>query len=404
MIEELAKILSKFSRFESSSIRVVRVEESRFEKPYEYFEYTAEDKQVKFREPLIHVIDTIPISKYMDLYAIDSSSRVIDTPYVFIAVGAVTAVNRFKRRVLDYPNISSLLLGESMYDFIVVVPELEIRDSDIYIKLRELGITTCNPAGLTYTPTYNKYVILDELRLKLENIMLEKLLDIEHNSIVFLDGTIYYTPPLVYQANELHGVRDEHIEHYIRSWSILVSERIKLIDKLVREKGTSVYGIVKRLNKSNLLSRVDPLNISSGRVNDEVYLSITTSLLKRKYGVNKPFYIGPIEYNPGKTPVKLPTKQLYYVAIPRRGLHSNVNRYGDYAYYRIEVLRDLAGKTEDQEILTPILLDSLSTGSSLPLTLLLADNRAKKLSHALVNYILRAIGIPTESTRFYITL
>jgi len=400
MISGVAELIKALSMFTAGKERIARDDMSRIERLYDYLEYTMGEKQVVAREGGVKWIESLARNRYTNIYAVDSSSRVIDTPYVFVALGASTAVNRFIGYARDYPDLNAVLgakKGEK-YKYIAIVPEVEKKQAIKQYNAEEYGVITKNPAGYGYTPRYSKYVILDELRLMLENMILEEILNEDvHDSYVLIDGPIYFTPPLVYQVNELHGVKDELLNKYVEGWQILVSKRIKLVEKLNRENNVAVLGIVKRLNRSIILSKTDPLRIG-GRVNDQVYMSILSSMLARRENANKPFYLGPITYDPGNTPIELPRKDLYYIALPRRREYTKGAIYPDYVYYRVEAI---AGY---KDLLEPVIYDSLHSGSLLPLSILLADSRAKKLSTALVNYLLRATGIPSEATHQYISL
>ncbi len=398
MIDDLVNIIKNIKLEGFTDKKIVRDESSRFEKIYDYIEFTTEN-QVILKKLEIHEIGFDELRRrYNNIYAIDSSTRAIDTPYMFIGVGSATCINRFTGDSLEYPSITSIMAqGEKSYDYIVIIPEIEGFEKDLLDKLEEKKVITRNPAGIRYSPRYSKYVVLDELRLLLENKVLNMLLEKERyrDLYVFVDGPIYYTPPLVYQVNEMHGIRDDLVKYYIESWKVLVGIRVNIIDKLMREKNITVLGIVKRLNRSNILSRRDPVGLSSGNMSDEAYLSVLTTLWFKDKKIT-PYYIGPIIYDPGKLPVKLPKKTIYYIGIPRRRI-TNETDYRNYMFYRIEYVEGA------EENLEPVIYDSIHTGSILPLSILLADNRVKKITNALVNYFIRMTGLPGESTYQYIT-
>ena len=69
----------------------------------------------------------------------------------------------------------------------------------------------------------------------------------------------------------------------------------------------------------------------------------------------------------------------------------------NFMFYRTEYLWGLEAP------LDPILYDSVYTGSILPLSILLADNKVKKMTTGLLNYLLRSMGLSSESTYQYIT-
>lgn len=399
MIDYLINFIKNVDFSKLVNLRIVKNDESRRDKLYEYIDFVI-DGQVEKNKVEVREISVKETTLSLDnVYAIDSSSRTIDTPYLFIAIGSTTCINRFRNIFIDYPDIAGIFSSKSFnYKYIVLIPEVAGFSEIQYSELRNLGVIIDNPNGTTYDSKYSKYVVLDELRLRLENNILEILLSSDKtvDSIVFIDGAIYYTPPVIYNYNELHSTRDKYVREYIESWKTLITKRISLIDMLYRERNTTVIGIVKRLQRSNLLSKIDPLNISAGSINDETYLSIYVNKLSREHGV-KPYYIGPIVYNPSSSIIKLPVKKIYYFTIPRRISYLE-NIFKTHVFFRAEAIHG------DNEFIKPIIHDTLYSGSLIPLSILIADSRAKRISHVLTNYFLRKTGLPGETTSFYITL
>lgn len=398
-MNELIRFLEEVRKFPIDNKRIIRDEDSRRERIYEYIEHTVSEDQVRIKRiEFVEIKLNEQPKGYLEIYAIDSSSRVIDTPYIFLAIGAATIINRIKGYILDYPNIYHVLNNYDLkYKYAVIIPEVSNYPLEILDKLERKGVTNKNPIGIQYTPKYSKYVVLDELRLGLENTILEKTLQESsiRDSYIFIDGPIYYTPPLVYQLNEFHGVKDELLNVYVESWKYLIEKRVNLIDKLYKERNIIVLGVVKRLYRSNILSRIDPLRVSNGNINDEAYLSIVSTIRYQEL-TPKPFYIGPIIYDPGRITIKLPSKKLYYIGLPRRQVAGRTD-YRNYMFYRVETIHG------DDESLNPIIYDSIYSGSILPLSILLADNRAKKITNGMLNYLLRITNLPTDHTYQYIT-
>ncbi|MEM1846018.1 MAG: DNA double-strand break repair nuclease NurA [Desulfurococcaceae archaeon] len=399
MIDYLIDFIKNIDFNKLIDFKIVKNDESSRIKLYEYIDYVV-DKQIENnRVELREISIRESISRFDNIFAIDSSSRTVDTPYLFVAIGSTTCINRFRNIYIDYPDITSVFSKRNThYRYIVLIPEITGLSETQFNELKNNGIIIDNPNGIIYDSKYSKYVVLDELRLRLENNMLEIILsdDRIRDSYIFIDGAIYYTPPVIYHYNELHSIRDKYIKEYIESWKILVCRRIELINKLYSEKNNYVIGIVKRLQRSNLLSRIDPLNISTGSLNDETYLSIYIDKLIRENSV-KPYTIGPLLYNPSSDLVKLPVKRIYYFAIPRRtGLIENSLK--TYVFFRAEALYN------DNEWIKPIIYDTIYSGSTIPLSILLADSRARKITYAFTNYFILKTGLSRESTSFYITL
>jgi len=396
MINDLIEFIKSIKPGGLVEKKIVRDETSRTTHIYDYIEYMSINQVITSEFNIIDIEEYGQNVFINNIYGLDSSSRVIDTPYVFIAVGSATLINRFTGDCVDYPNITNVLTGGSGdYRYIVLIPEIEGFE-DRLEAIERLNVITRNPAGYPYNHKYNKYVVLDELRLSLENNILKQIIyeDKFKDIYLFIDGPVYYTPPLVYQLNEMHGVRDELIKQYVEAWRTLVSERVSILSKLMREKNITVIGIVKRLNKSNVLSRMDPLGISSKSMSDEAYLTVLSTI---RYSDRKvsPFVAGPLIYDPNLSSINLPRKTIYYIGVPRR--FSIDSLYKSFTFYRVEFIE---GSNID---LYPVIYDSVYSGSTLPLTILIADNKSKKMTAAVTNYIIRMTGLPYESTQYYIS-
>jgi hypothetical protein len=402
------KIFDKLEELlKNENITYTRNDESRVKKPYDFIEYVPENiSGVNEGNASIEFIDKDFVNNvkgYTCIYAIDSSSRVLDTPYFFISIGSASAINRFKGFVIDIPNINTLFAThiKGIDRFLALVPEIKPCKSDLFNYLRNIAYLE-NPLGKPYDPEYNKNIILDELRYRLENAILEKILNTNINdSIIFIDGPIYYVPPLK-SISKVEQI-DLFDEMYLDSWIILIKKRVNLVRKLI-ENNNLVIGVVKRLYKTILLSRIDPINIGSSRINDEAYLSIVVNTWVGGNNLGKPFYIGPISYVAKELyhKIDLPNKIIYYLGIPKRHIYS-YSGYQQYAFYRVEVLEHNSMNNTDY-ILKPVIYDSLKMGTILPLSIILVDQRVKKISSSITGYIARKLTIRGETTLRYLSL
>ncbi len=322
------------------------------------------------------------------IFAIDSSSRCIISPYFFIGIGAVSVYNRVTRKGYDCPDIISLLgrtRGEEDCCWLSIITE---ENTD----LTGLGyIRNTNPAGHAYDLDYNRSLLLNELRLTLENHALQHVLmkDEDFGDILLIDGPVYYVPSIIkFYLSPL--VNKEHNKKYNEAWKNIISSRLTLIEDLA-SKGIRIAGIVKRLEYARILSQIDPFDFkNTGNVNDQTYLSMTVSYVF-KNRLPTPFLLGPIRIKPrehGLPAMDFPDKYVFYVGIPRMKMMSRPNNY---IFYRIELLR------YEQDIIDHILMDSLGSGALLPLNILVVDKRVKQLTRALRNYLIRLLdeeGIP----------
>ncbi len=327
------------------------------------------------------------------IIGVDSSSRVVDTPYFFIGIGAVSALDRIFNRSIDCPDITLLYstiytpdnISDTDCKWLSLVPEVSI-DKNLLDFIMDRGfINIRSPAGIEYDHRYNKYAVLNELRLMLENRILYKLSEMGGWSrILLIDGPLYHTPSLFNLYIEKS--RPPELKPYIDSWRILLGERIKLLRRLI-DKGYRVLGVVKRLEYSRLLSRS---TISSGRyndLNDHAYLTITAYNVIKKYGGVKPFILGPFKLSPSRSGIDVFIsgvfdKIVYYVAIPRIKTMPTPNNY---IFYRVE------SASHDMGDIGVVLADSIGSGSAIPLSILLVDKRVKGLSRSLYYFITRVL-------------
>lgn len=392
-MKNLLRVVELLRKSVVEGFRVTREDAST--KPLELVE-EANPRQVDlFEKHLIKKFEVAPARPPRDLFAVDSSSRVVETPYVFLAIAAGTVHSRFTGKGIDVPSLASIVgVEEPPCRHIALVPEVESPREVAEAILSARGITTSNPLGVAYTSTYNKHALLAELRLSLEQCLLELFSSselAESGTILLLDGPLAYpTTPMLVEPRDFERVRI-----YVEAIELLNKKREQVVSKLA-EKGLQVISVVKRLHKSYILSLVDPASISPrGKVNDEAYLSTLVLTNSGLYG--QPFIVGPILVKQ-KPPCSL-NRIVWYIGFPRR-IYPLRGGLGNYVFYRVEVFE----KMISESVLNYIAYDSIHTGSLLPLSILVADRRVKKLTSSLVNYILYLTGLTEESTKQYISM
>jgi len=386
--EELRKIVSsgaKLTRLDSSSNPILLVEE-------------ASNRQIEvIGEKLVKTLEYTRLKPPSDLYALDSSSRVIETPYLFLAIGAGSVFSRFTGRGFDVPHASSILgLEEPLCRHILLVPEVEL-ESDILNSIMDIpGVLTKNPLGTQYSSYYNKHIALVELRLFIENCLLEKFHDsslVNDKPVLLIDGPLLYPKTIITEST--YPSPRERIKTYIDSLDYLNKQRSKVVDNLI-ESGIYVAGIVKRLNRSYYLSTIDPFGLSTGKINDEAYIG--TLITRMKPSISRSLLIGPLRV---KQEAGGMGRLLWYIVASRR-IYPAPGRMGNYAVFRVEIPESIESK--NQELLGYVFYDSLNTGSLLPLSILIVDKRVKKISSSITTYLLYTTGIPIEATSQYITM
>ncbi|MEM4718125.1 MAG: DNA double-strand break repair nuclease NurA [Desulfurococcaceae archaeon] len=331
-----------------------------------------------------------------DIYAMDTSSRAIEAPYVFISIGAGSVYSRFSGRGIDVPDIKSIIgLEAPCCKHIAIVPEVEL-ESDIIDKFGKYpGVMIANPLGITYSSIYDKHIVLVELRLSLENCLLRRFVEqgLDDKVILFIDGPLIYPSIPVHETRYL--VNKEKLKIYIDSIEYLNMERLILITKLI-EKSVVLLSVVKRLQRSYYLSIIDPMELSVGRINDEAYISTLT--LRNLLPIDKPVIIGPLGL---KHESKNITRLMWYIVVPRR-LYPMTGGIGNYVTYRVEPIDTI--DEEPDKILEYILYDSINMGSLLPLSILIVDRRVKKLTSSITSYMLYSTGLSEEATSQYISV
>ncbi|MEM4436450.1 MAG: DNA double-strand break repair nuclease NurA [Thermosphaera sp.] len=334
------------------------------------------------------------VKPYFNLYALDSSSRALDTPYFFIAIATGTLVNRFTGKTIDCPPVS--LLQGSLKDscrFLSVIPNFEssVEFEDRFSNL----LFTKNIIGEKYDHSYNKYVLLDETRLLVESHLLiqgmsKGLLD---ESIILIDGPLIY-PSFFESSISGHTSR---IDSYKASIEAINEERVS-VWKDLRKRRSRVVGIVKRLYRSYYLSACDPLEIGVSNLNDEAYLSAVSRRFSIEEGL-KPYLLGPLKIESKVKEVKV-ERIAWYLGIPRRSFSSRTP-LTNYTHYRVETVAD---SVLDETVLSPVIYDSLSTGTILPISIMIADYRARKLSSIISHYLVYSMGLGEASVYQYLSI
>lgn len=346
-------------------------------------------------KPVVRTLDIKPIRPWSTIYALDTSSRVVETPYVFIGISAGSIYNRFTGYGIDVPSTGSILgLDQPLCNHIILVPEVELDPSSLINLGKVPGVVLTNPLGLPYTSEYNKSIMLVELRLGLENCLLQYISKIKLESeklALFVDGPLLYSLSIPLEGG---AFTREKLKTYTESLKVLNSRRANILESLL-SKGL-VIGIVKRLIRSYYLASVDPVNLSVGKINDEAYIS--TMLMKMSYSLDRPLIVGPLHVKHDVTGVD---RVMWYIVTPRR-LYPFSSGMGNYVVYRAEVFSK--SYIDENEVLNYVFYDSVYTGSLLPLSVLVVDRRVKKISSSLVTYILYMTGLSEDSTNQYISI
>jgi hypothetical protein len=142
----------------------------------------------------------------------------------------------------------------------------------------------------------------------------------------------------------------------------------------------------------------DPLGLGVSDINDEAYLSALSRSVAAGEGL-RPYFLGPLRIRTTLSSSSRVDRIAWYVGIPRR-LYSSRTSLTLYTHYRVEVLGDLV----DETVLKPVAYDSLNIGSLLPVSIIIADRRARRISSILTEYLVFSMGLDKSGFHQYLTI
>ena len=334
-------------------------------------------------------------SLYFNIYAVDSSSRVVETPYVFISVTTGSLLSRFTGKALDCPPIS-FITGAAMEAcrFLTVIPNFQAPIGFEFDDRLKSFLYTENPAGIRYDHEYNKYVLLEEARLLTESYLVSKSLEdgLLEDSILLVDGPLIY--PSTIEVSTPYSARFDVYKSSLEA----INEYRHALWRGLRNGNTLAIGIVKRLYRSYYLSMCDPLGLGVSDINDEAYLSVLSRSVAAGEGL-RPYFLGPLRIRTTLSSSSRVDRTAWYVGIPRR-LYSSNTSLTLYTHYRVEVLGDLV----EEAVLKPVAYDSLNMGSLLPVSIIIADRRARRISSILTEYLVFSMGLDKSGFHQYLII
>ncbi|MCE4598782.1 MAG: DNA double-strand break repair nuclease NurA [Desulfurococcales archaeon] len=306
---------------------------------------------------------------------VDSSSRKLETPLVTVLIGSVSASSSSQVELLDLPPLysyNSINIDEywiTDHPFIITIPSipgvLEYR----------------NPAGHLYDEGYSEAQAMDELRVSLENTMLNILAGTNlEDTVVMIDGPLYLVPGALTDVQSPRKYRD--------AWEKLLNDRINAVRKL-EERGVPVIGVVKRIEGSRILLKTVGLEDRIRECLGEVGGIGDKMILYMLQGSCSRIIPGRILATP-RIKVRFPVigleKIVEYLVVPP----------GKWQYapelsrvYRIEYSQLTLGLLEDMGLQPHHVfsLDSIYRGSLAPVTIQLSDRRARSITLALKRLI-----------------
>ena len=313
--------------------------------------------------------------------AVDSSSRLIETPSRSIVLTVVSVSSTSPLELYDHPGV---------YRYPV-----EPREPPPYIAvspgpMEVWPATGRSPWGETYSGDEPREAIMDGWRIALENWAIREVVDKglwgSHLNILLVDGPL--TP---YPAS--------HPRDAGRGWEVLAGGRASAVERL-EAMGVPVIGVVKRVERSmvigstpELASMVEDCTGHEGG-GDRMLIHLLVKSRCFKWIPGRIYTTPKVLINPSMGGGL--TKLVEYLVMPQgrwqmRPHTARVYRI-EYTPTTLEILR--SHKLEPHQV---IALDSILRGSRDPVTLHASDRRAKMISKALRRLIawgLTSRGVP----------
>ncbi len=317
---------------------------------------------------------------------VDSSSRHVETPVADVIVGSVAALSSLGSFGFEWPSVSSLRYAGRLHPIFYI-----LSNTGIQFSLEDPLVSTANPSGRPFDINYSVGEACDEMRVSIENWALDvlrELLEVHVNPVVMVDGPLYVVTKAL--------TRDVPV--WLRSvWVKLLEDRVKAIRSL-ESRGIPVIGVVKRVEKSTILSRTRGLEGLRGDVLEgdrSIILKAMTAIGDRVPGR---IYVTPkiMVRTPQLPEIGVLEKVVQYVVIPPGKYQLSpplVRVYRlEYTLRTLDILHSMG--------LEPDLIiggDSVGRGALEPLSIRLADLRASFLSHAFKKALLMniiSVGAP----------
>ncbi|MCE4611838.1 MAG: DNA double-strand break repair nuclease NurA [Desulfurococcales archaeon] len=319
------------------------------------------------------------------LAGLDSSSRHLETPPADIVVGTVSAT--FWRGLgFDWPSLGGGRLWLRGLPYIYILPN----DPDLAGRLEVNFATTVNPAGRPFDPDYSVHQALDEMRVSLENWALKTLAgeDLRPHALL-LDGPVFLVARAVF---------DQVAVKYRDSWRALLQDRLDSV-RLLEDKGVAVVGVVKRVERSRLLSVAAGIEALLSRC------GLRVGAIGDRALIDAALRLGCFKWRPGsilrspKLRVRLGEgleKIVEYVVVPLGGFNLSP---ATARVYRLEYTQRTLSilKSRGLEPVHVFLADSVARDSLEPVTIASSDRRSSSITRALRRMLastLRAWGVP----------
>lgn len=348
------------------------------------------------------VIEELEPHNSPPILAVDGSNRNIDTPYAFTTIASGSIVSERLGVILDYPAAwfnYPLEVKEVLTPYIGVAP-----DTDNVVLDLPPSATQYSPVGKLYDSNYNRHQVVDEIRARVENTLLNLVLRVDErlliglkHRVVVVDGPLYHIPRVLFEQTAE--------EYYIKAWRRILKDRVEAVMKLDSKRIVTI-GVVKRIERSKILSKsqefndkiMETLKVSISGGNDLVVVdrliseALSDGIIRTPL---KPLLIGPFRVRTSIRDVlrikDMPLKVIGYVFIPHHP-YSLVN----HRILRIEVSESMY-RIFGNIVFSWVAYDAVNHSTTIPYSLHLAHSRCNKWCTMLFTYYIgyySRVGIP----------
>jgi len=316
------------------------------------------------RRPYRDGIEVTPVG-------VDSSSRHLETPIADIVIGGAAALSSSGLNLLEWPPLGAQPRAGSVHPVFYLLP-----NTASLFELSDPLVSTFNPAGRPFDINYSVSEACDEMRVSLENwvlqVIAESIVGVK-SPVVMIDGPLYVVAKaLTREAPQ--WLRDV--------WVKLLLDRVRAIKEL-EAKNIPVLGVVKRVEKSTILSKTRGLEHLGGGVveGDKGFILRLFAALHEK--IPGRIYATPkILVRVSNVPeVGVLDKVIQYIVIPPGKYQQSVELARvyrlEYTLKTVELLEEYGLKPE-----VVIGFDSVARGALEPLSIRLSDWRSSYTTQA----------------------
>lgn len=309
----------------------------------------------------------VSVKQSVSVVGIDSSSRRVEASAADVVVASVAAHAPSLRLSAEWPSLSTNFSPRETRPFIYVLPNGEVREeSDPLISFR-------NVLKERFTVDYEIEMAEDEARRSLEDWMMVEMME-RCRCVLLVDGPIYFVSRAIYGEHRRSDVSKR-----------LLYSRLEVLERLEKE-GIPVIGVVKRVEKSNVLS----MALGGGEETDVSLIMKALQLIRPEPGrvyVSPPFSIS--------YPNLYLEKISRYVVVPPGKHQSSPALAAGFKIYRLETTKKSEELLSNMNVdmVDVFLYDSLLSGSTEPISIKASDMRASLLAEVVARELRTGLSL-----------